>query len=185
MHITIRLFLCAAIFGVFAAASDESDPENVESSAESLNDTIPQDLYVIKTVVYEVGILTEAGNDTNLNGTHEQVDVSFYDPALNGSSIDLSKIPLPIQTNVSGVAITGLLPGADLASILLPPGAGGVANPILPKKQVTVTQNISTSNPDTGSVIISNLPKILGLTTKNDSEKSSKDESGGDHENAK
>ena len=96
--------------------------------------------------------------------------MSFYDPSTNGSVIDLSKIPVPIQTNVSGVTITGLLPGADLASILLPPGDKPVA--VLPKKQITVTQNVSTTDPDRGSEIITNLPKILGLTKKNSSETS-------------
>lgn len=106
--------------------------------------------------------------------SHEQVDVSIFDPSKNGSAIDLTNIPLPIQTNVSGVSVTGLLPASNLAAILLPSSDG---LPVLPKKQVTVTQNISTNNPDKGSSIISNLPKLLGLTKKNDTDDESKEKS--------
>lgn len=108
---------------------------------------------------------------------HEQVDVSFFNPDKNGTILDLSHIPVPIQTNVSGLSVTGLLPGSDLASILTPPAEAG---PVLPKKQITVTQNISTTNPEKGSEIISNLPKLLGLTKKQDKNESK----GGDGEDA-
>ncbi|KYB28210.1 Uncharacterized protein F13E9.13, mitochondrial-like Protein [Tribolium castaneum] len=163
-----KIFITMALKLLFLVAICLTRTVLCENSTENFNETetAPQDLYVIKTVVYEVGILTDAGNDTNTNDTHEQVDVSFFDPSQNGT-IDLSNIPLPIQTNVSGVSVTGLLPAANLAAILVPPSDG---LPVLPKKQVTVTQNISTNNPDKGSEIISNLPKLLGLTKKNESE---------------
>ncbi|CAH0547215.1 unnamed protein product [Brassicogethes aeneus] len=151
--------------------------EYLKNSTLAINGT-SQDLYVIKTIVYEVGILTDASNDTDipLNETHEQVDLSFFDPNHNGSFIDLSKIPVPIQTNISGVSVTGVLP-VDLGSIFLPQNGSAPelsSNfPILPNKQIKVTQNISTDNPEKGSQIVSNLPQLLGLTneTKNESVK--------------
>ncbi|XP_053994532.1 uncharacterized protein LOC128894688 [Hylaeus anthracinus] len=46
----------------------------------STNDTVDDNLYVIKAVVYEIGILTDA-NDTNDDPTERQdVKISFYNP---------------------------------------------------------------------------------------------------------
>jgi len=53
--------------------------------------------YVVKAVVYEIGILTEVGeNDTSFE-SQERVDLTFYDTHSNKSHIDLGNIPLPIQ----------------------------------------------------------------------------------------
>ncbi|XP_019878833.1 uncharacterized protein LOC109606739 [Aethina tumida] len=173
------LLLALLVGTTFIYGRAEDDSKESSSSEESLenstetNSTGPQDLYVIKTVVYEVGILTDASNDTGIpsNETHEQVDLSFFDPKHNGSVIDLSKIPLPIQTNISGVSVTGILP-SNLGAIILPNNGSdpelNASFPILPNKQVKVTQNISTDNPQKGSAIVSNLPQILGLTTNNE-----------------
>nr|XP_031840475.1 uncharacterized protein LOC116430451 [Nomia melanderi]XP_031840476.1 uncharacterized protein LOC116430451 [Nomia melanderi]XP_031840477.1 uncharacterized protein LOC116430451 [Nomia melanderi]XP_031840478.1 uncharacterized protein LOC116430451 [Nomia melanderi] len=46
----------------------------------SMNDSTDDNLYVIKAVVYEIGILTDA-NDTNDDVTERQdVKISFYNP---------------------------------------------------------------------------------------------------------
>ncbi|XP_012349818.1 uncharacterized protein LOC105737164 [Apis florea] len=47
----------------------------------SSNNSIGDNLYVIKAMVYEIGILTDADNTTN-NTTerHEEVKLSFYNP---------------------------------------------------------------------------------------------------------
>jgi hypothetical protein len=70
--------------------------------------------YVIKAVVYEIGILADVpDNDTTLeNGTvtRQQVDVSFFDTESNATFINLGDVPLPVQTNVSGQIITGIAP---------------------------------------------------------------------------
>lgn len=70
--------------------------------------------YVIKAVVYEIGILADVpDNDTTLeNGTvtRQQVDVSFFDTESNDTFINLGDVPLPVQTNVSGQIITGIAP---------------------------------------------------------------------------
>lgn len=104
----------------------------------------------------------------------DQVDFTYYDPNNTESDIDLSNLPIPIQTNVSGVTVTGLIPGSDLAAILMPPNPDNDSLPhiVLPTKQVTVTHNISTSNPEKGSEIIASLPSILGLPNKKKEESS-------------
>lgn len=70
--------------------------------------------YVIKAVVYEIGILADVPDDDNTtdNGpvTHQQVDLTFYDTDSNSSFINFGDIPLPVQTNVSGQIITGIAP---------------------------------------------------------------------------
>ena len=67
--------------------------------------------YVVKAVVYEIGILTEVDdNDTTSFESQERVDLTFFDAHTNQSHIDLGNIPLPIQTNVSGQVLTGIAP---------------------------------------------------------------------------
>lgn len=67
--------------------------------------------YVVKAVVYEIGILTEVDdNDTNSFESQERVDLTFFDAHTNESHIDLGNIPLPIQTNVTGQILTGIAP---------------------------------------------------------------------------
>ncbi|XP_023028252.2 uncharacterized protein [Leptinotarsa decemlineata] len=142
--------------------------ENIETTTVSNNTSEPtQNLYVIKSVVYEIGILTDAGNDTIAgNETHEEIDVSFFDPDSNGTLIDLSSIPIPIQTNISGVSITGIIP-ANFGSINLledgTPTLNGSHFPLLPNKQVKVSHNISTADRESSSSILSGLSDILGL----------------------
>ncbi|KAJ8985550.1 hypothetical protein NQ317_019934 [Molorchus minor] len=148
------------------ALSEDYVNEDEDNSTEAAPGNETQNLYIIKSVVYEIGILTDGDDEDSSNETHEQVDLSFFDPNYNGSIIDLSNIPLPIQTNVSGVAITGILP-TDLGSISLNDDGtasyNGTAFPILPNKQVRITHNISTVSKDKSSSILSELPKILGL----------------------
>ncbi|KAJ8928119.1 hypothetical protein NQ314_019345 [Rhamnusium bicolor] len=145
-------------------SESEETYDSGDASTEPSNGT--QNLYVIKSVVYEIGILTDGNDSDSSNETHEQVDVSFYDPGRNGSLIDLSRIPIPIQTNVSGVAVTGILP-TDLGSINLNDDGtasyNGSSFPVLPNAQVTVTHNISTIDKDKSASILSGLPEILGL----------------------
>ncbi|KAJ8945944.1 hypothetical protein NQ318_016772 [Aromia moschata] len=158
------------------------DVEGEETTTEAVSSNTTKNLYVIKSVVYEIGILTDGDDDDSSNETQEQVDVSFFNPDHNGSLIDLSNIPFPVQTNVSGVAVTGILP-TDLGAISVNPDGtatyNGTAFPILPNKQVRISHNISTANRNESASILSNLPKILGLddliktnkTTDEDKEK--------------
>uniref|UniRef100_A0A1L8EDK7 Putative secreted protein n=1 Tax=Haematobia irritans TaxID=7368 RepID=A0A1L8EDK7_HAEIR len=90
-------------------SSSGIDNQTIEELKASLNDT-PKNLYVVKAVVYEIGILTEVGeNDTSFE-SQERVDLTFFDAHTNNSFIDLGNIPLPIQTNVSGQVLTGIAP---------------------------------------------------------------------------
>lgn len=83
--------------------------DSFEESNSSVNDT-SKNLYVIKAVVYEIGILTDSNdNDTDFE-SQERVDLSFFDTHTNETHIDLGTIPFPIQTNVSGQVLTGVAP---------------------------------------------------------------------------
>ncbi|KAF2893392.1 hypothetical protein ILUMI_12786 [Ignelater luminosus] len=151
----------------------EQLPENITESLNNANGT-PHDLYVIRTIVYEVGILTDAGNDTDYsNETHEQVDLTFYNPDYNTSALDLSNIPIPIQTNISGQIITGIAP-ASFGVIPLPPGAVQenrtnnkftlpLNGPLFPSLVVSHVSNVSTSDPEDEKKIIEGLPEELGI----------------------
>ncbi|XP_030372804.1 uncharacterized protein LOC115622860 [Scaptodrosophila lebanonensis] len=112
--------LLSAVLGMLLAVTCSlpmpDDKEGEEKSAftlEELNSTLndtPKNLYVVKAVVYEIGILTEADdNDTSFEN-QERVDLTFFDAHTNKSHIDLGNIPLPIQTNVSGQVLTGIAP---------------------------------------------------------------------------
>ncbi|EDW30172.1 GL22622 [Drosophila persimilis] len=110
--------LGAAVLGMLLAfscslpvldISSGIDNATIEELRASVNDT-PKNLYVVKAVVYEIGILTEVGeNDTSFE-SQERVDLTFYDTHSNKSHIDLGNIPLPIQTNVTGQVLTGIAP---------------------------------------------------------------------------
>ncbi|XP_077302475.1 uncharacterized protein LOC143922931 [Arctopsyche grandis] len=105
-------------------SKSDSDLTAVPSESVSVNDTnsTAQNLYVIKAIVYEIGILTDIGeNDTSSNETlsNEQIDLTFFHPDKNGSIIDLGNIPIPVQTNITGQVITGIAP-VDLGSISAP-----------------------------------------------------------------
>ncbi|KAG5873026.1 hypothetical protein JTB14_012625 [Gonioctena quinquepunctata] len=165
------ILLVNSTSAVPVSSEDDSAKVNETSEATTIannsSDEGVQDLYIIRSVVYEIGILTDADNDTDAgNKTHEQIDVSFFDPGENGTFADLSNIPFPIQTNVSGVSITGIIP-ANFGGINLledgTPTLNGSHFPLLPKKQVKVSHNVSTTNKDSSSSILGNLPDILGL----------------------
>jgi len=102
--------ICAISLGLpVLDASSGIDNETIEALKASVNDT-PKNLYVVKAVVYEIGILTEVGeNDTSFE-SQERIDLTFYDAHSNRSHIDLGNIPLPIQTNISGQVLTGIAP---------------------------------------------------------------------------
>lgn len=94
------------------------------------------------------------------------MNLTFFDPQHNESFIDLSNIPVPFQTNVSGVTLTGVAP-ADFGAIKLQedgtPTLNGSSVPILPHKQVKVTHNVTTINENDSALLLDNLSNILGL----------------------
>ncbi|XP_055611265.1 uncharacterized protein LOC129757906 [Uranotaenia lowii] len=92
-----------------AWSSSESD-----LTANNTNGT-HKDLYVIKAVVYEIGLLVDApDNDTEEIGeepiTEQQVDLTFFSSGSNKTHINLGDIPLPVATSVNGQVLTGIAP---------------------------------------------------------------------------
>lgn len=113
--VTVSIGLILATISAIAIGLpvlDESsgiDNATIEELRAQLNDT-PKNLYVVKAVVYEIGILTEVDDNETSFESQERVDLTFFDAHTNGSFIDLGNIPLPIQTNVSGHVLTGIAP---------------------------------------------------------------------------
>ncbi|KAK9710629.1 hypothetical protein QE152_g25911 [Popillia japonica] len=153
-------------------AKEDLDYEVTHNVTTDTNGTA-KDLYVIKTIVYEVGILTDASNNTDNNTeTHEQVDLTFFDPITNGSAFDLTNIPIPIETNISGVSVTGIAP-FDLGTIELPSDQEESATlnsnfplqvPLLPNALITIKRNISTSDELKEVELLEKFPEFFDLS---------------------
>lgn len=98
----------------------------------------------------------------------EEINLTFFDPENNGSFIDLSNIPVPFQTNISGITVTGVAP-ANFGAIKLDedgtPTLNGSSVPIIPHKQVKVSHNITTVNQHDSALLLDNLSNVLGLKT--------------------
>lgn len=96
----------------------------------------------------------------------EEIAFSFFNPNHNNSLLDLSNIPVPVQTNISGVTITGVAP-ANFGTInLLPDGTptlNASALPLFPNKQVTVTHNFTTIDKSQSALLLDSLSDLLGL----------------------
>ncbi|XP_050075403.1 uncharacterized protein LOC126562853 [Anopheles maculipalpis] len=118
-------------------ATVDSDETALMATNSSQNGT--KELYVIKAVVYEIGILADVPENETLEGdepiTHQQVDLSFFSHGGNDTHLNLGDIPVPIQTSVQGQVFTGIAPVhvgtvptnlSDLLSAL--PIAGTVVN---------------------------------------------------------
>lgn len=95
--------------------------------------------------------------------------MSFFDPADNGTFVDLSNIPVPVETNVSGVALTGIV-SSNLGGLIFPEnGSDSDVNRsnllLFPNKQVKVTKNISTVGKEENADILSGLSDVLGLSS--------------------
>ncbi|KAK2587984.1 hypothetical protein KPH14_004063 [Odynerus spinipes] len=69
------------------------------SSENSTND----DLYIIRAVVYEIGVLTDTDNSTNENPErHEEVNIAFYDPPHKENGLlDLDKVSISTEDSLS------------------------------------------------------------------------------------
>lgn len=188
---TLAVVLCAFflhLHGVPVPADEESgihplstlfhsDDENILSGNETLayNSTngTHKDLYVIKAVVYEIGILVdEPDNDTEEVGdepiTEQQVDLTFFSSGSNKTHINLGDIPLPVQTSVHGQVLTGIAPvhiGAlsNLNDVLATlPITGTIVNITQTNSSyIELTkQNISDINDATSVVDVADLAKL-------------------------
>ncbi|XP_036338381.1 uncharacterized protein LOC118748154 [Rhagoletis pomonella] len=118
MPVKNKKYLIFLIFAALFAASETLpvldtssgiDNSTIEELQASVNDT-PKNLYVVKAVVYEIGILTEVDDNETSFESQERVDLTFYDAHSNQSHINLGDVPLPIQTNISGQVLTGIAP---------------------------------------------------------------------------
>lgn len=96
---------------------DEGDywSANNESMENNSTNGTHKDLYVIKAVVYEIGILVDSpDNDTEGVGedpiTQQQVDLTFFANDSNDTHINLGDIPLPVATSVNGQVLSGIAP---------------------------------------------------------------------------
>ncbi|KRT82287.1 hypothetical protein AMK59_3570 [Oryctes borbonicus] len=149
-----------------------SDSELAKNLTSDEANGTAKDLYVIKTIVYEIGILTDASNTTdNETETHEQIDLTFFDPITNGSAFDLSNIPIPIQTNISGISVTGIAP-VNLGTIKLPKNDKEAATlntnfplkvPLLPNALISVKRNITTSDELREIELLEKFPEIFDI----------------------
>ncbi|GJQ88046.1 hypothetical protein Trydic_g12968 [Trypoxylus dichotomus] len=147
-----------------------TDSEIIKNFTSDETNGTAKDLYVIKTIVYEIGILTDASNKTdNATETHQQIDLTFFDPITNGSAFDLSNIPIPIETNVSGVSVTGIAP-VNLGTIELPQNDDEVATfntnfplkvPLLPNALISIKRNITTSDELKEIELLEKFPEIF------------------------
>ncbi|CAH2103555.1 unnamed protein product [Euphydryas editha] len=75
------------------------------------NLTAAKDMYVVRATVYQVGILTNQTNETFGSNTGHQESITIYHN--NGSNIDLSLIPDPLQTNVTAEKVVGVTPATN------------------------------------------------------------------------
>ncbi|XP_035917171.1 uncharacterized protein LOC118514397 [Anopheles stephensi] len=93
-------------------ATIDSEEATLMGTNSSQNTT--KELYVIKAVVYEIGILADVPDNETLEGdepiTHQQVDLSFFSHGGNDTHLNLGDIPVPIQTSVQGQVFTGIAP---------------------------------------------------------------------------
>lgn len=140
---------------VNVSVTNGSSEEIIENdNVTSLNGT-HKDLYVIKAVVYEIGILTEVADGDNTTEdedySRERVDLTFFDAHSNASHFNLGDIPLPVQTNVSGQVLTGIAP--------VHIGAIQEATDILSSLPLTGTI-VNISHSDTSFINLSHSPKI-------------------------
>lgn len=161
------------------SADGDWNASNESLESNSTNGT-HKDLYVIKAVVYEIGILVDApDNDTEEVGddpiTEQQVDLTFFSHDSNKTHINLGDIPVPVATSVNGQVLTGIAPvhlGAvsdlhDLVATL--PITGTIVNITQTNSSfVTLTQkdiNDIESAPEDGGVDVDDLAKLPILSS--------------------
>ncbi|XP_014615037.1 PREDICTED: uncharacterized protein LOC106792973 [Polistes canadensis] len=74
--------------------------ENLTALAEN---TTNDDLYIIRAVVYEIGVLTDTDNSTDDNPERrEEVNISIYNPPHQDNGLlDLDKVPISTENTLS------------------------------------------------------------------------------------
>lgn len=84
-NLNVTRILCLIFLSFYISAQLSStlhipDQDSSETEAVPENNSTEDDLYVIKAVVYEIGILTDADNSTNATTERQDVKLSFYNP---------------------------------------------------------------------------------------------------------
>ncbi|XP_043527358.1 uncharacterized protein LOC122537822 [Frieseomelitta varia] len=85
LYLTLFLFCTFIQLSIALSVSDTN--YNTTLTNNTSNNSTGDDLYVIKAMVYEIGILTDADNATNDTTERQEVKLSFYNPPTedNGS----------------------------------------------------------------------------------------------------
>ncbi|KOC61493.1 hypothetical protein WH47_05097 [Habropoda laboriosa] len=77
-YLSVQLSITSTVPNTYYNTTDTMLATNIT------NNSVGDDLYVIKAVVYEIGILTDADNTTNdTTERQEEVKLSFYNPPNN------------------------------------------------------------------------------------------------------
>lgn len=157
LHLSMSLIVSSlpVLDSVSVSVTNGSSEEIIENDNYTVRNGTHKDLYVIKAVVYEIGILTEVADGDNTTEdedfSRERVDLTFYDAHSNASHFNFGDIPLPVQTNVSGQILTGIAP--------VHIGAIQEATDILSSLPFTGTI-VNISHSDTSFINLSHSPKI-------------------------
>ncbi|KOX78464.1 hypothetical protein WN51_07871 [Melipona quadrifasciata] len=85
LYLTLFLFCTLIHLSIASFVSDTN--YNTTLTNDTSNNSTGDDLYIIKAMVYEIGILTDADNATNDTTERQEVKLSFYNPPTedNGS----------------------------------------------------------------------------------------------------
>lgn len=76
LYLTLFLFCTFIQLSIASFVSDTN--YNTTLTNDTSNNSTGDDLYVIKAMVYEIGILTDADNATNDSTERQEVKLSFY-----------------------------------------------------------------------------------------------------------
>ncbi|XP_058067054.1 uncharacterized protein LOC131216556 [Anopheles bellator] len=109
---SLKSLYSPAEYGAGGVTVNELGDAVVATNDSAANTT--KELYVIKAVVYEIGILVNTPDNETLEDdepiTHQQVDLSFFSHSDNGTHFDLGDIPVPVHTSIHGQVFTGIAP---------------------------------------------------------------------------
>ncbi|OAD59587.1 hypothetical protein WN48_08695 [Eufriesea mexicana] len=88
LYLTLFLFYISVQLSITSSVPDTKYNTTAMLINNTLNNSDGDNLYIIKAMVYEIGILTDEDNTTsNTTERQEEVELSFYNPpnANNGS----------------------------------------------------------------------------------------------------
>ncbi|XP_015178011.1 PREDICTED: uncharacterized protein LOC107067216 [Polistes dominula] len=107
---TIRLFsiliiiLCLSTEIITIPTPTQDYPNyTTDNLTELAENTTNDDLYIIRAVVYEIGVLTDTDNTTDENPERrEEVNISIYNPPHQDNGLlDLNKVPISTENTLN------------------------------------------------------------------------------------